>query len=66
MLPPARPSNAAGGWNFFGAAMRNSKSSFAAAKIQEAGTLHAPSPINATLLPADRPAFFLVGENVGQ
>ena len=46
--------------------MRSSNPSFAAAKIHETGTLHAPSPMNVTTLPCDRPALFLERENVGQ
>jgi hypothetical protein len=44
--------------------MRSSKPSFAAAKIHEFATLHAPSPMNVTTLPGDRPALFLERENV--
>src|ERR1039457_1974635 len=57
IFPPARFNKAADGWNFFGAAMRNSKPNFAAAQIHEFATLHAPSPMNATVLPAIEPRF---------
>src|SRR5580698_6650821 len=51
IFPPARFKISADGWNFFGAAIRNSNPSFAAAKIHDNGTLHAPSPTKVTTLP---------------
>src|ERR1039458_7017654 len=55
IFPPARFNKAADGWNFSGAAMRNSNPNFAAVQIHEFATLHAPSPMNATVLPAIGP-----------
>ena len=51
ILPPARRSTSGEGWYFFGAAMRNSKSSLPAAHTQLVGTLQPPSPTKVTILP---------------
>src|SRR5947208_16348564 len=55
IFPPARFNSSAGGWNFFGAAIRSSNPSLDAAQIQEIGTLQAPSPTNVTTLPTIGP-----------
>src|SRR5450756_2223550 len=57
IFPTARFNRAADGWNFFGAALRSSNPSFPAVQIHEFATLHAPSPMNATVLPAIGPRF---------